>query len=300
MIITRIAGGLGNQMFQYAIGRVLASRHATEHLLDTRLFNRYDMHNGFELKRVFDIPARVATEDEIKSLIGWKASRWSQKLLSYDSWAWLRGGNYFLQTRPSYMKEVHNVSSHCYLSGYWQTEKYFKGFERQLAKDFTFTRPLTDDVNIDHLNLIQSTNAISVHIRRGDYVNHPVHGTCSPDYYRRAFRYIGAHVKAPFFFLFSDDPDYVRENFGARDDCHIVLNNTGDKSHIDMRLMSKCNHHIVANSSFSWWGAWLGSNPSKIVVAPEKWFRMDRRNSNDRVPEAWLRIPSEPAPEVSS
>ena len=133
-----------------------------------------------------------------------------------------------------------------------------------------------------------------MHIRRGDYVSNPttnkLHGTCSLEYYHNAVDIIAAKVSNPHFFIFSDDHEWARNNFKIDYPLTFVAHNNAGKNYEDMRLMSLCKHHIIANSSFSWWGAWLGSNPKKIVCAPRGWFKDKSLNTNDIIPSDWSRI----------
>ena len=292
MIITNIIGGLGNQMFQYAAGRALAYRHKTDLLLDTRMFQRYSLRS-FELTKVFNIHSRVATVDEIKSLIGWKANRLSSRLLREPRLAFLRGRNYFIQSSAYNVKDVHNLPTDCYISGYWQSEKYFDDIKDVIRNDLTFQQPLIGR-NAEIADKIKSSNAVSLHVRRGDYVTNQktnsVHGSCGPEYYERASMYILERVSSPVFFIFSDDPEWVKNNSLIKHTHHIISHNSGLDSYSDMHLMSLCRHHIIANSSFSWWGAWLNNNNDKIVIAPERWYISSKRDESDRVPKSWIRL----------
>lgn len=135
---------------------------------------------------------------------------------------------------------------------------------------------------------------MSLHVRRGDYVSdartHATLGVCSLDYYRAAVRYIADHVEAPEFFVFSDDIAWAQANLELGHPCHYVDHNRGAESYNDMRLMSLCRHHIIANSSFSWWGAWLNPRADKVVVAPARWFAGGNRVVDDLFPPGWVRL----------
>ena len=154
--------------------------------------------------------------------------------------------------------------------------------------------PEIDEENQKVLDKIKSTNSISLHIRRGDYVikkrYQEVYAECTLDYYKRGVEEITKRYENPTLFIFSDDPDWVKANLKLDYESVYVDINSGEKSYADMRLMSSCNHNVIANSSFSWWGAWLNNNPEKIVIAPEKWFKDDSINQKDVIPESWIRI----------
>ncbi len=180
-----------------------------------------------------------------------------------------------------------------YLQGYWQSEKYFKDIEKIIRDDFTFSEE-PDYQNKQMADTIKCCEAVSLHVRRGDYVSNPVtteyHGICSEDYYRRAVREVERYCKNPQFFVFSDDPSWAKENLETGYPTTIIDFNGSEKDYEDLRLMSLCQHHIIANSSFSWWGAWLSWNPQKIVIAPKKWFNRPEINTQDLIPESWIRI----------
>ena len=290
-IIACIKGGLGNQMFQYAMGKHLAEKHNTELLLDTMLFQDHEMHNGFELDRVFVQPSRVALKREIKSLLGWKYSKLGMKILNSNRFAFLRGENFFIEDELTFNKAVEALPSDCYLSGYWQSENYFKDIEQIIRHDFVFRQQLNDQ-SAEIATQILSADSVSLHIRRGDYVTNAesVHSNCTTGYYSKAISYMNEQLANPSYFIFSDDIDWVKKNLKIKAEHCFVNHNSGLDSYNDMHLMSLCKHNIIANSSFSWWGAWLNSNKDKIVVAPKKWFNNDKLIANDIVPSLWVTI----------
>jgi hypothetical protein len=183
--------------------------------------------------------------------------------------------------------------SYSYLKGYWQSERYFSGIRDILVKDLTISQPLSG-ANLEIAKRIQIGNSVSVHVRRGDYVTDPrtaqVHNVCGLDYYQRAMSLMTEKLKTPNFYVFSDDINWAKVNIGLKDNVVYVDNNTIENGHEDLRLMSLCAHNIIANSSLSWWGAWLNNNESKLVVAPKKWFATDDKSEQDIVPLNWLRI----------
>lgn len=290
MIITNIIGGLGNQMFQYSIGMVLAHKHNTELLLDTRMFQRQNLRT-FELNEVFNIHSRAATDREIRQAIGWKANKIIARLLREPRFAFLRGNNFFIEPVISYVKEVHSLPADCYISGHWQSDRYFKNHESLIREQFRFKKS-PEGKNKDFVQKIVGCNAVSLHVRRGDFISNAhtnaTHGTCLAVYYDKAIRYIEDRVNNPVYFVFSDDMDWVKGNIRINNEHYFIDFNSGLESYNDMRLMSLCKHHIIANSSFSWWGAWLNQNKEKTVVAPEKWFA-NGASSHDHVPSSWHR-----------
>jgi hypothetical protein len=185
--------------------------------------------------------------------------------------------------------ELFKLHGSFYLDGYWQNELYFKDIEKTIRSDFQFVRPI-DERNKNIAELIKNSNSVSIHIRRGDYINNQLYsGICTEDYYQKAIRFINAKLKNKTFFVFSDDIQWCKSHFNS-DNFHFVQGNEGTNSYKDMQLMSYCKHNIIANSSFSWWGAWLNNNLGKIVIAPERWLNVGY-STKDLIPEEWIKIP---------
>ena len=287
MIISRLIGGLGNQMFQYAAGRSLAVANNCELKLDISGFENYTLHNGYELD-VFNIKAGIANSKEVSRLVSTQSRlmRFIYKKLR------LKRNTHLLENGFAFNSNFFDVKPPIYIDGYWQSYKYFESIEPQLRQEFSLKSPLSE-LNLKISKKISSVNAVSVHVRRGDYVSNKqtnsVHGVCSLDYYRAAIQSIIGRVENPVFFIFSDDIAWVKDNLTFSSHSVFVDHNTGKQSYNDMYLMSLCQHHIIANSSFSWWGAWLGSNVKKIVIAPKQWFTNDTV-TDDLIPKSWLRL----------
>lgn len=292
MIAVRLIGGLGNQMFQYALGRELSISHNVPLRLDVGDFSNYALHQGFELDRIFKGQMELVTARNLHDILGWRSYRHMRRLLLRPSMHWLHGQRFIVEPHFHYWEGVQNLRPPFYLSGYWQSERYFSRNATIIRDDFTFTKPLLGR-NSDLAQEIREKQSISLHIRRGDYVSNPqtlaTHGVCSLEYYRLAVAYMAERIAEPWFYVFSDDPDWVRANLTVDYPMVFVDNNRGSDSFNDMHLMSLCQHHIIANSSFSWWGAWLNPSESKMVIAPERWFAkpMDTR---DLIPLQWLRL----------
>lgn len=285
-------GGLGNQMFQYAAGRALSLMRGQPLLLDISGFDGYGLHQGFELKRVFNCPAEIADEADVRRVLGWQASPLARRILSRPAMAALRRDSLVVEPHFHFWPGLGRAPKDCYLIGYWQSENHFRDAADAIRQDFTFKQPLKTE-NARLAEQITQQNAVSLHVRRGDYVSNPqnrtTHGVCSLDYYRAAVRYISDQVRQPYFFIFSDDIAWVKENLKMDTPHRYIDHNHGIESYNDMRLMSLCRHHIIANSSFSWWGAWLNQSESKIVVAPEKWFA-DGKKAGDLLPQGWVKL----------
>lgn len=279
-------------MFQYAAGRALSLRKGTGLRLDVSAFASYGLHQGFELHRVFKCPAQIADKADLANMLGWRASPLVRKLAGRKGLGLLRHPQMIVEPHFSYWAEVRNAPANCYLMGYWQSEKYFSDYANQIRRDFEFAPPLTF-MNAKFAEQMRVEPSVSLHVRRGDYVSNPranaTHGVCSLDYYRDAVQFIAGRVVNPRFYVFSDDVDWVRDNLKLEFPHEYVNHNQGQESYNDMRLMSLCKHNIIANSSFSWWGAWLNAFADKIVVAPKRWFAKEI-SSQDLMPPAWARI----------
>lgn len=272
MILTHLMGGIGNQMFQYAAAKSLASRLSMEQTLYFE--DHYDLANRNFALSVFNISCRQASDKELNEYLPSRGvKRRLKKLLGIN----YTGKLYREQHMFLLDKGFFNIDKEVFFSGFWQNYRYFKDVEEELREDFRFvTSP--SGLNETTINKIQSTDtSVSVHVRRTDYIN-PKSGLypLPLSYYERAIKKLESDLgKSPHYFFFSDDPEWVRETFGSMmgDRFSLIEHNDGQHGHEDLRLMSTCNHHIIANSSFSWWGAWLNSKPNKKVIAPEVWMK---------------------------
>jgi hypothetical protein len=191
-----------------------------------------------------------------------------------------------------YWPDLNTYRSCAYLYGYWQSEKYFQSIKSIIRSDFQFLNAL-DSRNALLAKEIQNTLSVSVHIRRGDYLSNyrtsKIMHICEPDYYQRAITHLSTQLNKPKFYIFSDDIAWVKDRLSVPADTKFIEHNIGKESYRDMQLMSLCKHNITANSSFSWWGAWLNDNPNKLVVMPRKWF-VNNINDQDLVPDKWVRL----------
>ncbi|MGQ4003439.1 alpha-1,2-fucosyltransferase [Francisellaceae bacterium CB52] len=280
MKIIKVLGGLGNQMFQYAFYlQQKATSQGSDTLLDISAFDKYKLHNGYELQKVFqNIDHKYATNDELKKLYGFYY--YLGKLAQKSS-------KYIKQTDFGYNQKYLNLDQG-YFNGYWQSEKYFKNVENHLREHFEF--PELDLKGKELLNDLENKNTVSIHIRRGDYINHPDHGgICDQAYYQKAIKHFNQNIDNCHFMIFSNDIDWCKENIVTKSVSYVDWN-AGENSYRDMHLMSLCKHNIIANSSFSWWGAWLNKNPDRIVIAPSKWLNSEQINQTDICPDDWIRI----------
>lgn len=278
-------------MFQYAAGRRVAYVNNTSLKLDiTGYENQVGITPRKYVLNIFNIQKNFASESEINKLK--KNSSLLQKVLKKLNPAFANK-SYFREKGHNFDPDILKIDDNFYLEGYWSSEKYFKDIEGIIRKEFTF-KDNPSIANQKIINSIKSCNSVSIHIRRGDYVfderTNKYHGFCDLDYYLRAVTLIAKRVENPHFFVFSDDTDWAKQNLRLKFPCIYVNHNTGKKDYEDMRLMSKCKHNIIANSSFSWWGAWLNQNPNKIVITPKRWFRDKSINTKDLIPQSWVKI----------
>lgn len=287
-IVVKLSGGLGNQLFQYAVGRSLAIRNQRNLRLDRRFLDgannaTYGLHQ-------FNIDASLSgIEDGIK-----RPPLKRDHKIAYYLWRHLRlAPKRFVERNLSFEPRLLEPISNIYLEGYWQSERYFSDIAETIRNDLKIiTTP--SQQNAEVLEKIYASPAVSLHVRRGDYL-HPVtqavHGSCKTSYYLNAVRLIAEKTKVePVVYAFSDEPEWVRENLRLPFETHVVSHNGPDKNYEDLRLMSACRHHVIANSSFSWWGAWLNASTSKVVVAPIRWFADPSLSNPDIVPTSWQRL----------
>lgn len=285
-IYVRLIGGLGNQLFQYASARAASLRQGVPLVLDARHYKAGDQF-AYGLDH-FAIEARIGSEDELPPA--------RNRPIPYFLWRTLKLKPRFLREASlGFNEAIHNAAPGVYLHGYLQTERYFADAAPQIRRELSIVTPPSEE-NRRWLDHIAAVPSVSLHVRRGDYVSDSKagrsHGTCTLDYYSNAVRLVAAEMaEEPVFFVFSDDPDWARENIRLGFETHVAGHNDFTRNYEDLRLMSACRHHIIANSSFSWWGAWLDPSPDKIVVAPERWFADPALSNPDIVPAGWPRVP---------
>ena len=286
MVIVKIFGGLGNQMFQYAMGLSMAYKKECELKLDISDFEVNFHHQGFNLD-IYNIDLHVADFDEIAKLKNITKNKYLQKINFWNK-AHIFEKKYF-----KYDSKINEINGSIYLDGYWQNEEYFNNISVDLKNAFTLKNKISDNSN-NYLNKINTCNSVSIHVRRGDYVSIPnfykVHGTCNMIYYQNAIKFIYSRIKNPTFFIFSDDIIWAKENFDFLENYHIVDGNHGNYFYEDMILMSKCKANIIANSTFSWWGAWLNNHDNKLVIAPNKWLNSTNIDASEVIPKSWIKI----------
>ncbi len=285
-------GGLGNQMFQWAFAKSLSIRKNEEFSLDVNSF-AYDRLRKFELGH-FNLKDKIASVEEIQ--FSKRVNRnlylnYFKKLFRVGS---TQNEKVEIEKSLNYDASV-QWSAAKYFEGYWQSEKYFMECEQEIRNDFKICIE-SDEYYTELHRQAEKTESVSVHFRRGDYINNSstnqYHGTCSLDYYKNAMNYIKVRLGSEItFFMISDDIAWVKSEFESNKGIIFVENDQGLDVE-DMLLMTRCKHNIIANSSFSWWGAWLNENENKVVIAPKIWFRNEevQKQTLDLIPEKWVRI----------
>ncbi|WP_433901435.1 alpha-1,2-fucosyltransferase [Sphingobacterium puteale] len=267
MKVVKFLGGLGNQLFQYAFLLALQQKFKTVRA-DLRYFEDYPLHNGFELEAVFNITltqlsvfeTNIYTSENNKWL--WRKLRrlYRAKNIRHEETSFF-----------SYSKEIFEDKKNRYYWGYWQHIDYINRVAPLLRQHLKFPS-FKDSENIQIQHLIQQKNSVSLHVRRGDYLQEPLFkDICTEEYYQKSVQYILETQESPLFIVFSNDIAWCKSRFKDLN-AIFVEHNTGSNSFRDLQLMSLCKHNIIANSSFSWWGAWLNDNPDKVVISPRKWI----------------------------
>ena len=287
MILVEICGGLGNQMFQYACGKALALRNRDTLALDLQWYDTPGRRD-FQLRHFKIQYAKCMDEGLLSLRKAWVCRCWYEKLFHRN--------RRLREKSPGYNAKVFNGQGNLYLQGYWQTEKYFVDCKEAIAQDFSLAEKL-DERNKDWADRIAaSKNAVSIHIRRGDYVSIPANQQLfvelSSAYYQKSIERMQAMLGEINLFVFTNDIPWAKDNLLFDVPMAFVDANDEENGWKDMYLMSLCDHNIIANSTFSWWGAWLNKNRDKIVVAPRRWFKKDDLNHEDIIPNGWIAVPS--------
>lgn len=280
MIIVELNGRMGNQMFQYALGlSVSIFRNSKFSLFVDKKKNKFEL-GCFVLNK-------NSKQSNFLINLTFKLNYFIYRI--FKKYNYSHVNSFFKEESFEYNPFIFS-KPFLFYSGYFQSEKYFKNHSNIIRECFKFKENAIV-MPIDFLNNIKNSNSISIHIRRGDYVTcketNKIHGVLDLEYYYKAIEYISNRVNNPHFFIFSDEPNWVKENFKIDFPFYLSENNSPET---DLYLITNCKHNIVANSSFSWWGAWLNINQNKIVCAPENWVQNQKFNLKDLVPKDWVKI----------
>ncbi|TBR19068.1 MAG: alpha-1,2-fucosyltransferase [Chitinophagaceae bacterium] len=285
MIIVNIIGGLGNQLFQYAVGKAIATKHCIDLKLDVSKFTEPQLRN-FDLLN-FNLNINFATTTEIQRYQPQNKFQKIIHLLTPHKWR-----TFYKEKHFHFDKRILDFGKNIYLKGYFQSEQYFSSYKKQFQIDLIIKDEVLTKVK-ELGEVLKISNSVSVHFRRGDFATKSetllYHGILEADYYLQAIEIIKSKIETPSFYFFSDDIQWVKENFQLPGAVYVSENLS--KNHIeDLYLMSCCRHNIIANSSFSWWGAWLNKNVDKIVIAPQHWFNKGPKDTQDLIPDSWIKI----------
>jgi hypothetical protein len=299
MILVRLIGGLGNQLFQYATGKALALRRNTVLKIDTTLLeankknpHEINTHRDLDLG-LFNVELVQATAQEIAYFNGKEYPHLIGKALNRLVMA-VRRKNLVIEKGRGFNERVVGLGDNKCLVGAWQSEKYFADKKDEIRSLFKFrndvplhSRPLLDDIS--------RSRAVCVNIRRGDYITSPLYraaiGALDFPYYQEGMKYFRQKFADARFFIFSDDVEWCRSSFPS-DPSFVIVGHEhkGEKFGNYLRLMSSCRHFVISNSSFAWWGAYLGEKKDSVVIAPGKWTRSRDAEPADIVPERWLKL----------
>lgn len=290
MIIAELKGGLGNQLFQYAAGLGLANYHNVDLKVDISSLKSPDeilgTYRKYALTNLMDVP-QIATAAEITALSGSKVKQLLKKINA-------GGKGIYKEKHFHYTPAFWENGSDTYLRGNFQSEQYFLPFKNAVVNKIQFNPAIITSPAAAILQTLKSTATLAIHVRRGDYVSNKIAndvlGVLPLDYYMRAYETMLKSTTIQKVLVFSDDAEWVKSNLTFIEDAEFV-NTKGENSDlIDFYLMQHCSHNIVANSSFSWWAAYLNPNPDKIVIAPKHWFNKAPYDTKDLIPENWIRI----------
>jgi hypothetical protein len=287
MILIKLQGGLGNQLFQYSLGLCLAIKNNTELVLDVKDIKLYAHGKRDYSLSSFNTIGRIATEDDLKSF----------KLSTINKFK-----NLF---RPYYRKSIVEekyfnfdyhileIKSPAYISGfsYWRSEKYFKEIEGTIRKSLTLKNPQNSIFN-KIKEEITNSNSVSLHVRRTDYLmkkHQAIYTQCTPEYYYNALKLINSKYPNSKVFVFSDDIIWAKENLNLNSSA-VYVSDSKLADYQELILMSTCKNNIIANSTFSWWGAWLNDNIDKVVISPKKWHVDTKIDERDLIPKSWIKI----------
>ncbi|ASQ89949.1 hypothetical protein CHL67_02555 [Prosthecochloris sp. GSB1] len=293
MIIARLIGGNGNQMFQYAAGFALAKKHGVELRLDINYLldksKRYyrHAHRSYALD-MFGVSAEIATDKEIACFT---VPRKGNKFFYHLKKRIFTKNNVYREEDFSAESAFNAIPSDAYIEGYWENPGYFARIEQDLRREFSFKRPLPEECD-GIKQKIATGDSVCVVFRRGDFVGHPILNIVGLDYYEKALTLLAEKVSDPSIFVFSDDIAWCRENYrpGGYGCEYVNQSLTGPNAEYYLQMMASCKHFIIPNSTFGWWGAWLSNYPGKKVIAPKVWFRGQKDEVNEIVPDEWMTL----------
>lgn len=281
-------------MFQYAFGKAMAVRTNSELWIDVSFLRQNNQTKGVFVARDYELSIFPGITDKVLEFEQLYENRWLKKV---KRWLFHRQLRQIVEKGLSFNETYLDIAPPVLYDGYWQHQRYFSEFENEIREAFNFSDVSAVDAAFRFLNSIRNEPvSVAVHVRRGDYLNDLIlqhHGICSKSYYLEAFRRLHGLYPEAKYFLFSDDPAWVRSEMAAHlSNYEVIEGNNGQDAWKDMYLMSCCTHQVIANSSFSWWAAWLNRNKSKMVIAPSDWFANPvlKEQAKEVCPPSWIRI----------
>jgi len=294
MVIVKIKEGLGNQLFQYAAGRGLAQQLGTELMLDTSFYEDKGRYSRAHVRQYQLDKFNISTVTLSPRTKYWIGQLRRHRFTPVRALTHMSGIIRFeVDKECGFDETLRHKGRNLYLDGYWQSERYFADIREAVREEFSFRESAGPHLE-PMLAQLNETGSVCVHIRRGDYHSTAIgleqHAICDVDYYKSGMAYVWARIPHAKFFLFSDEPEWVQSNFPVADNLVIVSGRASRSDIDDFRLMTHCRHFVIANSSFSWWAAWLGKQKDKIVVAPRLWRRFREALDKAIVPDGWVRL----------
>lgn len=287
MIIIKLKGGLGNQLFQYALGRNISSSTNKEVKFDLSWFKHFPQRQ-YKLDN-FNTKVDVANFFETIGIKKFKRKD-GRRFLILNLFK-RHQSVHITEKEYNFQPQIFQLNKNSYLEGSWQSYKYFKDIKNTIREELTIKEKTSEPFD-KIMKKTKEVNSVSLHVRRGDYTTEKVQQVlklCSLNYYRKAISVIKEKINNPTFFIFSDDIEWVKKNLKTNSPT-VFVSDYKIEDYEELLLMSMCKHNIIANSSFSWWGAWLNNNPHKIVIAPKKWFNDENIKTKDLISKDWVQL----------
>lgn len=292
MIIVKIQGGLGNQMFQYAIAKSLAAHYKTTYAFDhrfledrspaaTHTFRNYDLD-------IFRVKAKRASASNLY-LFEHKWPKWKRYCVRLNL---LAPHCSYAERHYQFDPGVFSQGPHLYLDGYWQSPKYFSAIAEDLRGDFTFVHKI-ETQSLPILTQVMTSDSVCINVRRGDFLHNRFHRVCDESFYAKAISIAKEKINHPRFFLFGDDVQWFLDRFDSLTEEITVVDHQHDgyKYGNKLQLMASCKHFIIPNSTFAWWAVWLADCDDAVVIAPSKWFNDPAWDTRDLIPDHWITLP---------
>jgi len=299
MIVVRLAGGMGNQLFQYAFSRALSLEYNLPFYFDTRVYNNNKIRESYTFRTLdldlFNTSYNIVNDSLIKDVPIFKTNMQIIKNLIYQKINKpIVYGSFFIYNESNFKKFNFNENFNYYLDGYWQNIEYFKNYENIISQEITFKEIPPNNI-LELGDKFSSTDTVAIQIRKTDYVtnyiNRLLFNNLDPNYFLKCVQFFKQRLGNPLFVIFSDDNNWVKANLNFKDNFYLIDDKIkGDRFQYSLYLMSKCRYFIISNSSFGWWGAYLSKFKNKIIIGPKKWFRFKSNSPLNNMPKNWLQM----------